>query len=306
MDIIDDRDADDIAAARARLTGASVQIAALAGATADAVLSCRNGRVVLAGSLDGHQAVFKIALSDRDAPRIRRQDAALRHFAGALSSGPFRVPRSLGAFPTAGIGVQSRIQGVPLDRLLTPAAPGERARLLTRAGGWLRRAASVHREDDRFGGGFWVRFLGGQAAKIEGEAGGTARALVRLLERRAMACGTGLLVRALLHGDYRARNLMWDGDALTALDFDDAEVRPISREAATLLVDLARREPGADHAADRAALLAGCALAPHETTGAVPFFETREILHDIIRSGGNPSRMLMRQAAAHLAAAGAT
>ena len=297
----------DISAARARLTAAAADIPELASVRAERVLACGNRRVVFAGHLAGRAAVLKVGLAEDFMQRVARHDSALRHFAPHLGTGPFRVPDPLGAWPDLGISAQALVDGIRLDRMLTPATPTERARLLTRAGAWLRRAAGLSRQDERFGGGYWVKFLGNQSARIPGPHGDTARALARLLQDRARPCEWLVLVRAPLHGDYRAHNLLWDGEAMTAIDFDQFEVRPLAREAASFLVHLSRREPGADHAADRAALLAGCALPPAEVQDVVAFFETREIAHELVRAcagGAIPPKGLMRQAAAHLAASG--
>jgi hypothetical protein len=298
----------ELADLRARLDAAIAAIPELAGAAPGRALAQGGGRAVFAGRLHGKDVVFKIGPPTRwQAERVARQDTALRHFAAALAGrAGLAVPRALGAWPAHGLAVMSYAPGASLEAVLATAPDAERARLITRAGAWLAAATAPHRADDRFGGGYWVKRLGAEAAALpDPSARRLALALAARLADEAQACEGLVLARAPAHGDFRAANMLHDpaGDVLTVLDCDEWEVRPLSRELATFLADLAWREPGADAAADRAALVEGAGLPAAERATALPFFLTREVLHRLILSSAAGRPPASRRAAAerHLA-----
>ena len=296
---------------RARLEAALAAIPELAGAEPGRLIAEGAGRAVFAGRLNGAAVVFKIGPHTRwQAERVARQDAALRHFAAALAGqAGLAVPRPLGAWPAHGLGVAGFAPGAPLEAVLATAPDAERARLIARAGAWLAAATAAHRADDRFGGGYWVRRLGAEAAALSDDrARRLALALAARLAAEAAACDGLMLARAPAHGDFRAANMLHDpeDDVLTVLDFDEWEVRPLAREIATFLADLAWREPGADAAADRAALVAGAGLPEAERDTALPFFLTREVLHRLVLTAvaGRPPESRRAAAERHLSRGG--
>lgn len=273
---------------RARLGLALRAIPALSGAQTGKVLSESARRLVVQGRLGGDEVVFSFDLGTGHAARIARAADGLRHFHAALGpEGPYRVPRPISHWPAHRLAVSSLARGASLESLLATAERDTRSALLARAGGWLAAATAGHRRDEAFGGRFWVRRLGAEAERIADPAARLlAQALAGRLADFAQRCDGRITARAPAHGDFRAHNLLFDpaDGTLTALDFTHWEVRPLAREVATFLIDLNRREPGADPKADRAALLAGAALPPGEAETVLPFFETREVLHAFLQA----------------------
>lgn len=263
-------------------------IPALAGARTGKVLSESERRLVVLGRLDGAEVVFSFDSGPGYAERTARAAEGLAHFHAALGAdGPFRVPRPVGHWPAHRLSVTGFAPGASLDGLLATARREERSRLLARAGGWLAAATARHRQDETFGGRFWVRRLGADAARISDSAPRLlAQALAGRLADYAQRCEGRVMARAPAHGDFRAQNLLYDpaDGVLTALDLSRWEVRPLARELASFLTDLGRREPGADASADRDALLSAAGLPAGEAETVLPFFEIREVLHAYIRA----------------------
>jgi Ser/Thr protein kinase RdoA (MazF antagonist) len=265
-----------------------------------------NSRAIFRGRLEKREIVLKIGFTEWQEGRVLRHDAALRHFRATLGpAGPNRVPEPIGAWPEHRLSAAEYVTAARIDGLLGSARRAERSRLLARVGAWLKAATDPHRRDDVFGGGYWVKRFTAEADRIPDPVHrALAGALVRRLADRARPCAGLILARAPAHGDFRMRNILYDAsaDAIVAIDFDEWEVLPLARELATSLTDLARREPGADADADRDALLSQSGLPEAERETALPFFETRQILHSVINAGlrGAMPTALARHAATHV------
>ncbi len=265
-----------------------------------------NSRAIFRGRLEKREIVLKIGFTEWQEGRVLRHDAALRHFRATLGpAGPNRVPEPIGAWPEHRLSAAEYVTAARIDGLLGTARRAERSRLLSRVGAWLKAATDPHRRDDVFGGGYWVKRFTAEADRIaESVHRALATALVTRLSDRARPCAGLILARAPAHGDFRMRNILYDAsaDAIVAIDFDEWEILPLAREIATFLTDLHRREPGADIAQDRQALLSLSGLPEEERQTAVPFFETRQILHSVVNAAqrGSLPLSLATQAKAHL------
>jgi hypothetical protein len=278
---------------RLALQAAIAALPALTGLQPGATLSARNNRLVLRGSLDGQHVVIKIGAGRFQAARAERQNAALGLLYPRMHGGPCRVPRPVACHPDHGLGITSWVPGLALDPALLHGPA--RADMVKRIGAWFATACHDRRTGAGIATRHWVKRLTVLRNRVAADA--TTRLADSVLVRmQALARGCGGLpaTRAFTQGDFRLRNLLVDGPAaqvIWGIDFDEWEDRPVARDMACMLLDLAQRAPGGSDwwgvsYADMQALSAGGAIPLAEAEHLVPFFLLVETVQALLRFAG--------------------
>ncbi|MDT8326244.1 MAG: phosphotransferase [Roseovarius sp.] len=198
-------------------------------------------RAIMAGTLDGRAAVFRMFDPDKGDMSTREWHEMTRIWP-FMSAGAYRIAAPFLHVPEHGLLVIEHVNGTPLLEHLWQSDPKERAQHLRPAAEWLRHY-SEGSESWRAGN------AAGWLARCERAAATQPFAKLRKIEaeildelRRMDAALAGQEWRvAICHGDFHPNNLILGADRLTGIDIGGSARMPVCKDIARFLVHMGRR-----------------------------------------------------------------
>lgn len=190
----------------------------------------------------GARVIVKQIASDDPEQAIARLVAEHDRLRALFPLDGLRFAACLAVAPAQGIAILPELRGTRIDDVLCTLPATARVPIVAQTGAWFARALTGTHETGRFSPGFWIRMLRTErAGRTLPMADSTL--LDQIADRlRALspALQDGPVPRGLIHGDYMAQNILWDGDAgtLSVFDVQEACPAPMVQDMARLLCDL--------------------------------------------------------------------
>ncbi|PJE27668.1 Phosphotransferase enzyme family protein [Pseudooceanicola antarcticus] len=245
-------------------------------------------RAVFAGSWQGAEVVFHLALDPEQARAFASGFAEQTRVHGYMGQGAFRVPEPLALLEGGELTAVARIEGQPLLQAMWQAEAGERPALQALGAGWLAAHAAPTLETSPVNRGPWRKWAdkGLEQQPHEALRGIETRVAQKFHALSRRMRGQETWRTALGHGDFHPNNLMLDGAGLCwGIDLGASTRAPLCRDIARYLVHGARRgmlpsgqmRYGVD-AGGLQAFAQAFSLTDQELATDLPFFICHEVL----------------------------
>ena len=195
---------------------------------------------ILSGRFGHNRAIFRLALSEKDATDLAETWHELNRIASFMSEGKYQAPRGLAYYEDTALLITTQAKGEVLLPLLRSPDGME---LVHHIAKWLEDYSKPTIEWRDAKTAFWLK----QAEKASSKQPHQA---LRAREIKILAVMRSLASRlndqkwrvAITHGDYHPNNLLWDGETLTGIDIGGSAYLPIYKDMARTAVHLSRRE----------------------------------------------------------------
>lgn len=193
-------------------------------------------RVVALAEAGEDRVILKFRVNG-EAEAAQKMAEAHRSAARALADLPgYAAPEVLAFDPASGALLLSWVNGVTLQDAVSDGQVSV-PDLVPHVGRWM---AALHRRGETdhvpFNGAWMLRRLDQMAAK--GVPATSRFAACRTaLGQMADQLHDAPVHRAVIHGDLKLGNLMWDGQVMTGIDFENTGLHPVCRDAAMVLCD---------------------------------------------------------------------
>ncbi len=193
-----------------------------------AVFACKraNSRVIL-----------KLFYGPEKAKIVQRLQRELENVSAHMGRASFGVNPCLAIYPPQGLAVLGFIPGKTLAAHLDEAPPAARHRLIAASGGWLHSYIGNRKRIKTFPIAKWkAKIETTILPQMQTEKRFLCEQLLDVLAAQLPRLEGAPTVFAASHGDFVAKNLILNGDAIYGVDIHCKTVMPLAHELARFLV----------------------------------------------------------------------